>query len=188
LACSSCGASWSRWAGTRGAGRPSASRHAQGPLPGQLPPFSPATSCTYRSPPAPTPQILQRRYLDNVPSIVPLLEREYRNAAARLEATRAELNDLAHDRLKVGPGGHQTLDTAAHPAGRLRARPPSRLLTRPITHPPTHPAPPQDKGRSFREEFLSKLALLLRGTVAAPADRFGETLADEHLRGGEGER
>jgi hypothetical protein len=53
---------------------------------------------------AATPQVLQRRYLDNVPSIVPLLEREYRNAAARLDATRAELNDLAHDRLKVGDG------------------------------------------------------------------------------------
>jgi hypothetical protein len=29
------------------------------------------------------------------------------------------------------------------------------------------------------------VALLLRGTVAAPADRFGETLGDEHMRGGE---
>lgn len=36
----------------------------------------------------------------------------------------------------------------------------------------------------FRESFLSKLALLLRGTVAAPPERFGETLADEHIRGG----
>ncbi|KAI8476585.1 MAG: P-loop containing nucleoside triphosphate hydrolase protein [Monoraphidium minutum] len=86
-------------------------------------------------------QVLQRRYLDNVPSIVPLLEREYRHAAARLEATRAELGGLQHDKLK-------------------------------------------DKGRSFRESFLSKVALLLRGTVAAPADRFGETLGDEHMRGG----
>lgn len=49
-----------------------------------------------------SPQVLQRRYLDNVPSIVPLLEREYRHAAARLEATRAELGDLQHDKLKVG--------------------------------------------------------------------------------------
>lgn len=49
-------------------------------------------------------------------------------------------------------------------------------------HPLSHT---QDKGRAFRESFLSKLALLLRGTVAAPADRFGETLGDEHLRGGE---
>lgn len=45
----------------------------------------------------------------------------------------------------------------------------------------------QDKGRSFRESFLANLALLLRGTVAAPADRFGETTADEHLQGGETE-
>lgn len=37
----------------------------------------------------------------------------------------------------------------------------------------------------FRESFLSKLQLLLRGTVAAPSERFGETLADEHMRGGE---
>lgn len=42
----------------------------------------------------------------------------------------------------------------------------------------------QDKGRVFRESFLNKLSLLLRGTVAAPSDRFGETLEDEHLRGG----
>lgn len=44
----------------------------------------------------------------------------------------------------------------------------------------------QDKGRVFREAFLGKLSLLLRGTVAAPADRFGETLADEHMMGGKG--
>lgn len=86
-------------------------------------------------------QLLQRRYLENVPAIVPLLEREYRCAARRLEATQEELNDLHPDKLK-------------------------------------------DRGRSFREAFLSKLGLLLRGTVAAPADRFGETLADEHVRGG----
>ena len=86
-------------------------------------------------------QLLQRRYLENVPSIVPLLEKEYRLAAARLENTQDELNDLHPDRLK-------------------------------------------DKGRSFRESFLAKLALLLRGTVAAPPDRFGETLSDEHVRGG----
>ena len=42
----------------------------------------------------------------------------------------------------------------------------------------------KDKGRTFREAFLAKLALLLRGTVAAPPERFGETLADEHIRGG----
>lgn len=86
-------------------------------------------------------QLLQRRYLDNVPSIVPLLEKEARNAAARLDRTVAELQDLHPDRLK-------------------------------------------DKGRIFREAFLTKLTLLLKGTVAATPERFGETLADEHTRGG----
>ena len=42
----------------------------------------------------------------------------------------------------------------------------------------------KEKGRIFREAFLAKLALLLKGTVQAPPDRFGETLADEHIRGG----
>ena len=42
----------------------------------------------------------------------------------------------------------------------------------------------KEKGRHFREAFFQKLALLLRGTVAAPPERFGETLADEHIRGG----
>lgn len=36
----------------------------------------------------------------------------------------------------------------------------------------------------FREAFLTRLALLLRGTVSAPPEKFGETLADEHIRGG----
>ena len=85
--------------------------------------------------------LLQRRYLENVPTIVPVLEREYRNASRRLEETQVELNDLEAEKLK-------------------------------------------EKGRVFREAFISKLGLLLRGTVAAPPDRFGETLADEHIRGG----
>ena len=42
--------------------------------------------------------MLGRRYLENVPSIVPLLEKEYRNAAARLVATQEELNDLHPDK------------------------------------------------------------------------------------------
>ena len=85
--------------------------------------------------------LLQRRYLENVPTIVPVLEREYRSASQRLEDTQSELNDLEPEKLK-------------------------------------------DKGRVFREAFVTKLALLLRGTVAAPPDRFGETLSDEHIRGG----
>ena len=38
------------------------------------------------------------RYLENVPSIVPLLEKEYRNAARRLEDTQEELTDLHPDK------------------------------------------------------------------------------------------
>lgn len=85
--------------------------------------------------------LLQRRYLENVPTIVPVLEREFRSASQRLEETQGELNDLEPEKLK-------------------------------------------DKGRVFRESFIGKLGLLLRGTVSAPPDRFGETLTDEHIRGG----
>ena len=85
--------------------------------------------------------LLQRRYLENVPTIVPVLEREFRSASQKLEQTQTELNDLEAEKLK-------------------------------------------DKGRVFRESFIGKLGLLLRGTVSAPPDRFGETLADEHIRGG----
>jgi len=85
--------------------------------------------------------VLQRRYLDNVPAMLPLLEREFRHTAQRVQSTKQELSDLEADKLR-------------------------------------------DKGRQFRESFLTKLSLLLRGTVAAPAERFGETLADEHVRGG----
>ena len=35
-----------------------------------------------------------------MPAIVPLLEKEYRNAAQRLTATQEELTDLAPERLK----------------------------------------------------------------------------------------
>ena len=45
--------------------------------------------------------LLQRRYLENVPTIVPVLEKEYRNAARRLEETQVELNDLHPEKLKV---------------------------------------------------------------------------------------
>ncbi len=42
----------------------------------------------------------------------------------------------------------------------------------------------KEKGRAFTEAFLSRLTLILKGSVVAPADQFGETLADEHVRGG----
>lgn len=45
-------------------------------------------------------ELLQRRYLENVPSIVPLLEKEHRIASSKLEATVTELNRLDRDHLK----------------------------------------------------------------------------------------
>jgi hypothetical protein len=42
----------------------------------------------------------------------------------------------------------------------------------------------QDRGRAFVEAFISKIGLILRGTTSAPAARFGETLQEEHIRGG----
>lgn len=72
---------------------------------------------------------------------MPVLEKEHRNASARLSTVSDELTNLQPDKLK-------------------------------------------EKGRRFREAFLEKLKQLLSGTVQAPPDRFGETLADEHIRGG----
>lgn len=86
-------------------------------------------------------RLLQRRYLENVPTIVPVLEREHRSATSKLAETNAELQGLDGERLR-------------------------------------------ERGRAFYAHFLQKIPLLLRGTVAAPTDRFGETLADEHVRGG----
>jgi hypothetical protein len=34
------------------------------------------------------------------------------------------------------------------------------------------------------EAFISKVSLILRGTTSAPTARFGETLQEEHVRGG----
>lgn len=42
----------------------------------------------------------------------------------------------------------------------------------------------QERGRTFVEAFISKIGLILRGTTSAPAARFGETLQEEHIRGG----
>ncbi|GLI59277.1 hypothetical protein VaNZ11_001126 [Volvox africanus] len=86
-------------------------------------------------------QLLQKRYLDAVPVIVPLLEHEQRATQQRLDAVRRDLLALNPDQLK-------------------------------------------DKGRAFVDAFLNRLQQLLRGTVAAPADKWGETLAEEHARGG----
>jgi hypothetical protein len=45
--------------------------------------------------------LLQRRYLENVPAIVPVLEREHRTAEGRLATSKKELDGLATDKLKV---------------------------------------------------------------------------------------
>ncbi|KAK7260325.1 hypothetical protein RIF29_26285 [Crotalaria pallida] len=42
----------------------------------------------------------------------------------------------------------------------------------------------KEKGRAFHDLFLTKLSLLLKGTVVAPPDKFGETLQDERTNGG----
>ncbi|XP_041014707.1 dynamin-like protein ARC5 isoform X2 [Juglans microcarpa x Juglans regia] len=42
----------------------------------------------------------------------------------------------------------------------------------------------KEKGRTFHDLFLTKLSLLLKGTVVAPPDKFGETLQDERTNGG----
>lgn len=80
----------------------------------------------------------------------------------------------------------QAIGLRTHSACCARAALLASPLTRLFYCAATPPVPPclQEKGRVFRESFLSKLALLLRGTVAAPPERFGETLADEHIRGG----
>mgnify|MGYP002049520572 CR=1 FL=1 len=54
-------------------------------------------------------ELLQRRYLENVPSIVPLLEKEHRIAGSKLEATVSELNRLDRDHLKEMGVWHNTL-------------------------------------------------------------------------------
>lgn len=45
-------------------------------------------------------RLLQQRYLDNVPTIVPVLEREHRHASNKLEETISELADMNQDKLK----------------------------------------------------------------------------------------
>ncbi|KVI10960.1 Dynamin [Cynara cardunculus var. scolymus] len=74
-------------------------------------------------------ELLQKRYMDSVPLIIPLLEKEHRS-------TTRMLNDI-----------NQEL-------------------------------------RVFHDLFVTKLSLLLKGTVVAPPDKFGETLQDERVNGG----
>ncbi|KAJ6382982.1 hypothetical protein OIU77_031417 [Salix suchowensis] len=86
-------------------------------------------------------ELLQKRYMDSVPLIIPLLEKEYRNATRKLNEINKELSTLDEVKLK-------------------------------------------EKGRKFHDLFITKLSLLLKGTVVAPPDKFGETLQDERSNGG----
>lgn len=86
-------------------------------------------------------ELLLERYMESVPLIIPLLEKEYRSASRKLNETNLELSSLDEVKLK-------------------------------------------EKGRVFQDLFLTKLSLLLKGTVVAPPDKFGETLQDERINGG----
>ncbi|GJR53229.1 dynamin-like protein ARC5 [Tanacetum coccineum] len=86
-------------------------------------------------------ELLMKRYMDSVPLIIPLLEKEYRGTTLKLNDINQELSTLDEVKLK-------------------------------------------EKGRAFHDLFLTKLSLLLKGTVVAPPDKFGETLQDERVNGG----
>ncbi|XP_027159795.1 dynamin-like protein ARC5 [Coffea eugenioides] len=86
-------------------------------------------------------ELLQKRYMDSVPLIIPLLEKEHRSSTRKLTDINQELSTLDEVKLK-------------------------------------------EKGRAFHDLFLTKLSLLLKGTVIAPPDKFGETLQDERVNGG----
>ena len=60
-----------------------------------------------------------RRYLENVPAIVPLLEKEYRNAAKRLEDTQEELNDLNPQKYVPPLGLKNACGTCEHLSAKL---------------------------------------------------------------------
>lgn len=86
-------------------------------------------------------ELLQKRYMDSVPLIIPLLEKEYQGTTRKLNDLNRELSTLDEAKLK-------------------------------------------EKGRTFHDLFLTKLSLLLKGTVVAPPEKFGETLQDERVNGG----
>lgn len=86
-------------------------------------------------------ELLQKRYINSVPLIVPLLEKEYRSASRTLTEINEEFSMLNKLNFK-------------------------------------------EKGRHFHDQFLTKLSLLLKGSIVAPPDKFGETLQDERVIGG----
>ncbi|KAF5733123.1 dynamin-like protein ARC5 [Tripterygium wilfordii] len=86
-------------------------------------------------------KLLQKRYMESVPLIIPLLEKEFRSTTKKLAEINRELSTLDEVKLK-------------------------------------------EKVLAFHNMFLTKLSSLLRGTVIAPPDQFGETLQDERISGG----
>ncbi|XP_021896544.1 dynamin-like protein ARC5 isoform X2 [Carica papaya] len=86
-------------------------------------------------------ELLLKRYMDSVPLVIPLLEKEYRCTTRKLHDINKELSSLDEVKLK-------------------------------------------EKARRFHDLFLTKLSLLLKGTVVAPPEKFGETLQDERTNGG----
>ncbi|KAL4362798.1 hypothetical protein GQ457_04G004090 [Hibiscus cannabinus] len=86
-------------------------------------------------------ELLQKRYMDSVPLIIPLLEKQYHSTTRKLTEINKELSTV--DEVKL-----------------------------------------RERGRAFHDLFLTKLSLLLKGTVVAPPDKFGETLVDERSNGG----
>ncbi|KAL2930183.1 Dynamin-like protein ARC5 [Bienertia sinuspersici] len=86
-------------------------------------------------------ELLQKRYINSVPLIIPLLEKEHRNATRSMNEINEESSMLNELNLK-------------------------------------------EKGRQFHDKLLTKLSLLLKGSVVAPPDKFGETLQDERMNGG----
>ncbi|KAM4088283.1 hypothetical protein ACB094_07G059300 [Castanea mollissima] len=86
-------------------------------------------------------ELLWKRYMDSVPLVIPLLEKEYNSTTRKLNEINREVSTLDEVKLK-------------------------------------------EKGRAFHDLFLTKLSLLLKGTVVAPPDKFGETLQDERINGG----
>ncbi|GKV11115.1 hypothetical protein SLEP1_g22396 [Rubroshorea leprosula] len=86
-------------------------------------------------------ELLQKRYMDSVPLIIPLLEKEFCSTTRKLDEINKDLSTLDEVKLK-------------------------------------------EKGRAFHDLFLTKLSLLLKGSVVAPPDKFGETLLDERISGG----
>ncbi|KMT03685.1 hypothetical protein BVRB_8g190220 [Beta vulgaris subsp. vulgaris] len=86
-------------------------------------------------------ELLQKRFINSVPLIIPLLEKEHRNTTRNLNEINEEFSMLNELNLK-------------------------------------------EKGRHFHDQFLTKLSLLLKGSIVAPPDKFGETLQDERVNGG----